>query len=111
MSMTNDRSKATASVSHFTHNGRRTGDPLSPRWTSALPPDLLLPACLLASSPPLSSALTSCLYWKQSGRKRSSWQRAAGGEKEEEEKEVEVENYFCAPLAAVHREDALIFMR
>lgn len=106
--MTNDRSKTPASVSHFTHNGRPSVpevDLCSP------PPDPLLPACLLASSPPLSSALTSCLYRKQSGRKRSSWQRAAGGEKEEEEKEVEVENYFCAAPAAVHREDALIFMR
>lgn len=32
-------------------------------------------------------------------------------EEEEDDDEVEVENYFHAALAAMHREDALIFMR
>lgn len=96
MSMSNDRSKPTASVSHFTHNGIRTGDLLV---------DLCSTACLQASSAQLSSALTSCLYWKQ----RSSWRRAVEGVKVEEEEDgggkedVGEENYFCAALAAVQR--------
>lgn len=102
--MTNDRSKATASVSHFTHNGRRTGDPLSPRWTSALPPRPLA-ACLPAgqlSAAQLSSDFLFVLETKRQEEEllaESSWRREGGGG----ERSGGGELFLCGPGGRAQR--------
>lgn len=98
MSMSNDRSKTTASVSHFTHNGIRAGDPLE---------YLCSTVCLLAiqlSAAQLSSHFLLVLETKRQKKdllEESSWRSAGGGGEWREEEEVEEENYFCAAPAAV----------
>lgn len=79
MSTSNDRSQTTASVSHFTHNGTRTGDTLVDLCSTACLPAFRL---ALRSSAQLSSHFLLVLETKLQVKKlqeESSWRREGGG--------------------------------
>lgn len=106
MSMFNDRSKTTASVNHFTHNGIRTDDPLVelywPPFAACLP--ACLPGCTLTLGSSAQLPLPVCIGNKVAGKGARGGEQLDGvkmEEKDGQEEEVEVENYSCATLAAV----------